>query len=639
MSKECCSVETTTVSKGESLSFLKNKEVLASLFAWSVIAITGIPSLLGYETQLWMVGLQILGIVIGGFFFIREAIEDLLEKEIGVELLMFFGIIGAALLGEWFEALMIVGLFSITEALEGFTIDKTRNAIQSLLNLVPKTALRKRDGKEERVNAEDLILGDIFVVHAGESIATDGVIVEGQSSINQASVTGESAPVFKTKGDPIFAGTLVVDGTLSIEVTTVFAENTISKIIHLVQEAQQEKSKRQASVQRFAARISPIVLGISILIPLVLPFFGFTLMEALMRAATFVVAAAPCALAISIPVSFTAALGALAKRGILIKGGAYLEALAKAQVVAFDKTGTLTTGKPKVSVVKAFKGTTEKELLENARALTCHSSHPLDAAIREYTDEKKIADITKTCDHQAVAGLGITGTVKGKTLYAGSAAFMGELGHSAEMLKNDALSGQTLVFLATKEKVYGFFGIEDDIRSEAKLAIQELNALGIETVMLSGDRQEVAEHVATQLGIKHAYGDLKPTNKVSKIEELTKQYGYVAMVGDGINDAPALAKSSVGIAMGTMGTDAAIEAANVALMGDDLHKLVHSIKFARKTERVVWQNLILSSLILVGTIVLAVFMLRSISEIVFIHEFAEVLVILNGLRLLTGKVA
>lgn len=620
-------------------ALLENKRVATSAISWLSFIVILALQYSGIELK-YLIPLYLIGIVVGGYFFVREALEKLVEKrKVGIELLMSIGIIGAAALGEWREALLLVGLYSISEAIESYTADKTKSAIRALMELVPKKALVKRNGKEETIPAEELRLGDIVITRPGESIATDGTIRTGSASIDQAVITGESIPVFKKEGEQVFSGTINTDGVLEIEVTKLFKENTIAKIIHLVEAARKEKGQRQLMVEKFAHAFSPIVLAISVGIPVVLPFLGFSLMDSFVRAVTFIVAASPCAFAVSVPVAFAAALGTSARKGILIKGGVYLEELANTKIVAFDKTGTLTIGKPKLINSVPLNNTSHEKLLTIAGSLALRSTHPLDKAIQERLKEEGVT-VTACENYQSIAGSGIQGMIDGKIYYLGSPNFFKQLGHTPDTIpefKQLSSEGKTVVFVGTKEKLYGFLAIADTPRLEAKEAISTLQSLGVQNIMLTGDHTLVGESIGRELGVDKVLAELKPADKVTKIKELKEKYNHVVMVGDGINDAPALAESSVGMAMGTAGTDAALEAANVAIMGDDLAKIPQAIRLSRYAKTIVVQNLVFATVLQVVAMVLAIFMLLSVSQILFIDEFGEVLVILNGLRLLKGR--
>ncbi len=621
------------------LSYLKNPKVATSSISWLVFLITLLLGFFGVR-QTALIPLYVIGIFIGGFYFGREAIEKLFEKKIGIEILMSVGIVGAAALGEWKEALLLVGLYSISEAIESFISDKTRNAIRALMDLVPKKALIKTNGKTEYILAEKLQVDQIFIVKAGESIATDGIIYTGSASINQAAITGESIPVFKKESESVFAGTINEDGYIEVKATKKFSENTISKIIKLVEDAQESKGKRQQMVEKFAYAFSPIVLGISILMPPILLMFGFPLSNALIRAVTFVVAASPCAFAVSIPVAFAAAIGTSAKNGVLVKGGIYLEELADTKVVAFDKTGTLTTGKPVVTNILPFDNLANKKFLQIAGGLAANSSHPLSRSVQLKLQQEDIKPSSVT-SHQTMAGEGVKGVVNGETVYLGSPHLFEKLGHRiADIHEFGRFSseGKTVIFVGTEKKLFGLIAIADSPRIEAKEAVSELKRLGVENVMLTGDHKLVGESIGKELGVDEVIAELKPDQKVRRIKELKNKYQHVAMIGDGINDAPALTESSVGLAMGTVGTDAALEAADVAIMGDDLAKIPYAIRLSRYAKKIVFQNLIFATVLQVSVMGLAIFMVLPVSLILFVDEFGEVLVVLNGLRLLNGKV-
>lgn len=621
------------------LSYLKNPRVATSSVSWLVFFITLLLGFYGVGQNI-LIPIYIAGILIGGFYFGREAIEKLFEKKIGIETLMSVGIVGAAALGEWKEALLLVGLYSISEAIESFITDKTRSAIQALMDLVPKKALVKENGKTEYILAEKLQIDQIFIVKAGESIATDGVIHTGSASINQAAITGESIPVFRKEGELVFAGTINEDGYMEVRATKKFSENTISKIIRLVEDAQESKGKRQQMVEKFSHTFSPIVLGVSIIMPFGLLLLGFPLSDALVRAVTFIVAASPCAFAVSVPVAFAAAIGTSARNGVLVKGGIYLEELADTKMVAFDKTGTLTTGKPIVTNTLPLNKLANKKFLQIAGGLAANSSHPLSRAVQAELRQENIKPFVVSNYHE-MAGEGVRADIDEEIVYLGSPNLFEKLGHNIANIvefKRFSSEGKTVIFVGTKKKLLGLVAIADSPRTEAKEAISVLKQLGIENVMLTGDHKLVGESIGKELGVDKVIAELKPDQKVEQIKKLKNKYQHVAMIGDGINDAPALAESSVGLAMGTVGTDAALEAANVAILGDDLAKIPYAIQLSRFAKKIVFQNIIFSSVLQVVVMGFAIFMAMPVSLILFVDEFGEVLVVLNGLRLLNGKV-
>ncbi|BCW93968.1 MAG: cadmium transporter ATPase [Thermoanaerobaculum sp.] len=624
----------------------RNPKVLTSaasgvllLLGW-LLGLAGAPAALPLVTYL-------VAIVVGGFFFGREAVLELvLERRIGIELLMSLAAVVAAAMGQAMEGAMLVFLYSISEAAEGYTEEKTRSAIKTLMSLAPQTALVRRDGREVEVPAEELKVGEIFIVKPGGAIATDGQVVAGRSSVNQAPVTGESVPVPKGPGDVVFAGTINGEAALEVQATKTVADNTIARIIHMVEEAQERKGASQRFIERFGARYSPAVLLAGALIAMLPPLLaGAPWSVWLIRATVFIVAAAPCALVISIPVTMVAAMGTAARRGVLVKGGVYLEELAKVTVVALDKTGTLTRGEPEVAEVVVCNAAedpptlTAAEVLAIAAGVEAHSEHPLARAITRYAQEQGIEPVAAT-GLSAIPGAGATATVHGRPVFVGSPdLFRTHLGLPPEFLPDQlerlAAAGMTPVIVGSEKHCWGLLGLRDTVRPVARAAIQALRDLGIRRiVMLTGDHPRAAEQVARELGIDQVHAGLKPEDKVAKVTELTQRYGHVAMVGDGVNDAPALAEATVGIAMGAAGTDVALETADVALMADDLGQLAYALHLARRTRSVVRQNLALSALVIGGLVLGAVGGVFSLPVAVLGHEISELIVIASGLRML-----
>jgi len=621
----------------------KNPKVLTA-FASGVLLLVG-----------WLIGLAgaylddlfIAAILIGGYYFGREAIEELIfERRIGIELLMSVAAVVASVMGETLEGAMLVFLYSISEAAEGYTEEKTRAAIKALMNLAPKVALVRRNGREQEIPVEELVVGDVFIVMPGQSIATDGVVLVGSSSVNQAPVTGESVPVEKQVGDPVFAGSINGEGALEIRATKTFADNTIARIITMVEEAQEKKGKSQRFIERFGVRYSPIVLLVGILIALVPPlFFGADWVMWITRATVFIVAAAPCALVISIPITLVASLGTAARNGVLIKGGVYVEELAKVKVVAMDKTGTLTRGEPEVTDIILIHqdpdqlANSKQEFLAVAAGIERRSGHPLAQAIVRYVEAQGIQPIELT-EFRSMTGAGASACLDGRTIYVGSPdLFHSKLGVSLEHEWGDINhlqgEGKTVVLLGDEQAPWGMIAIRDNIRPNAQKAIDALHAAGIDkVVMLTGDNERTAQAIAKELGIDEVYADLKPEDKAIKVRELTSRYGHVAMVGDGVNDAPALAEATVGVAMGAAGTDVALETADVALMADDLEKLAYALRLAKRNQSVVNQNLALSAIVISVLIIGAVGGWFTLPIAVLAHEISEFVVIGNGLRML-----
>ena len=592
-------------------------------------------------------GIYIVAIITGGYFFGREAIEELLfEHEVGIELLMSTAAVAAALMGQIGEGAMLAFLYSISEAAEGYTEEKTRSAIKALMKLAPKVALVRRNGKEQEIPIEELKVGDLFIVKPGQSVATDGVVEIGSSNVNQAPVTGESVPVEKEPGNPVFAGSINGEGALEVRATKTFAENTIARIIRMVEEAQEKKGKSQRFIERFGQRYSPAVLALGALVAIMPPlFFSAPWAIWVTRATVFIVAAAPCALVISIPITLVASLGTGARGGVLIKGGIYLEELAKIRVVALDKTGTLTQGKPEVTDVilcrtEEMSGVDSPQaLLALAAGIERRSDHPLARAIVQHAEAKGVTPV-ELSDFQALTGAGASARMNNSTVYIGKPElFLKRIEVELERVQQDIgrlqNEAKTVVVLGNEKAIWGLIAIRDSIRPNARKAIEALHEAGVQkVVMLTGDNQQTAQAIAKELGIDEFFGNLKPEDKVVKVRKLAEREGHVAMVGDGVNDAPALAEATVGIAMGAAGTDVALETADVALMADDLEKLAYALQLAKRTQSVVHQNLMLSALVIGIFIVGAVTGYLTLPMAVVGHEVSEFIVIASGLRML-----
>ena len=621
----------------------RNPKVITSLTSGVLLGMGYILSVYG-ALPWFSAACYIAAILIGGYYFGKEAIEELIfERQVGIEFLMSTAAVVAALLGEMGEAAMLVFLYSISEAAEGYTEEKTRSAIRALMDLTPQQALVRRDGRESEIPVEELQVDDIFIVKPGQSIATDGEVLIGLSSVDQAPVTGESVPVEKQPGDTVFAGTINGEGALEIRATKTVADNTIARIIHMVEEAQEKKGKSQRFIERFGARYSPAVLGAGVLIailpPLVAaaPWFVW-----ITRATVFIVAAAPCALAISIPITLVASLGTAARQGVLIKGGLYVEELAKVKVVALDKTGTITRGEPEVTEIVSYEETeaiASPRFVAVAAGIEKRSQHPLAKAVVHYATTHNIvpSDIT---GFRSLTGAGAEGIWNGTMMYVGSPEFFRtklqlDLSPHDAQIELFQQQGKTVVLVGNELRVSGLMAIADTIRPNAVDAIRALHAAGIEkVVMLTGDNRRTAEAIALLAGIDEVYSDLKPEAKAAKVRELSQRYGHVAMVGDGVNDAPALAEATVGIAMGAAGTDVALETADVALMADDLNKLVYALRLARRNRSVVHQNLALSAIVISVMVVGAISGFLSLPIAVLGHEISEFVVIGSGLRML-----
>lgn len=582
------------------------------------------------------IGLYVVAVVLGASHWGREALETIARPRIDIDVLMGVATVGSAALGLWEEAAFLAFLYGAAEGLEEFTYDRTRGAIRALLDLAPNEATVLRDGHESLVEAEELMVGDIMLVRPGESLATDGTIRTGITSVDESAITGESVPVEKEPGEEVFAGTVNLTGAIEVTVSRTFADNTLSRIIHLVEEAQEEKTNAQQFIDRFGAYYSPAILGGAALLAVVPPLLGGDPVEWIRRAVTLAVAGAPCALVMSTPVAVAAAIGSAGKRGVLIKGGVHLENLGKVRVLAMDKTGTLTLGTPQVTDLIPIGDTHPEEVLRLAAAVEASSEHPLAQAIVRRAKEDGIV-VERAHGFEALTGAGARARLDSDDVYVGSVSLFkdldGDLEEKADVIEELREQGKTVILVGDAAHVKGLIALRDQFRPEAPDVIGVLHASGIGAiVMLTGDNQRTAAAVARQLGIDDVRADLRPVDKVDAVSELQRALGPVAMVGDGINDAPALATATVGIAMGTAGTDAAIEAADVALMGDDLRTIPYALTLGQKTLHISRQNVVFSILILAVLVPAAVAGVLSIAVAVLVHEISEIIAVLNGLR-------
>jgi heavy metal translocating P-type ATPase len=614
----------------------RNPKVLSSLTS-GVLLLVGFLVGIAEGPALVQTAIYVVGAGVGGYFFVREAVENLMRKEIGIEMLMTAAAVAAIALGEAGEGAMLAFLYSISEAAEGYTAERTRSAVRALMKLAPKTATVRRGGKELEVEAEELVVGDVFLVRPGQAMPTDGVVVAGGSSVNQAPITGESVPVEKKVGNDVFAGTLNEEGSLEVRVTQPWGNNTLSRIISMVEEAQEKKASSERFIERFGSRYSPLVLLGGLLLAIVPQLFGGDASVWLMRATVFVVAAAPCALVISIPITMVATLGTAARRGILIKGGAHVDDLARVNVVALDKTGTITSGEPEVTdVVVAVEGD-ELSMLRRAAAVERKSQHPLARAVARFAASNNV-DVVDAEGFSSLTGAGAIGRVDGTTVVVAKPAHytrtlgvdLGPLAKRVEELEGE---GKTVVVVGDGVAAHGLLALRDQVRPNAKKAISELHRLGVKVVMLTGDNERAGRAVAKEVGIDEIHAGLTPAEKSARVKVLAAA-GAVAMVGDGVNDAPALAAATVGVAMGAAGTDVALETADVALMGDDLERLVEALQLARRSQSVVRQNLALSVVVIGSLVVGAVAGAFSLPVAVVAHELSEMIVIASGLRML-----
>jgi Cd2+/Zn2+-exporting ATPase len=623
----------------------RNPKVLAAALAGLFTLVGWLLSLSTGENTVSF-GLYVAAALVGGYHFGREAVEELVfERKVTIMLLMAVAAVVAAVMGELFEAAVLVFLYSISEAAEGYTEAKTRSAVRALMDLAPKTATVRRDGRDVEVPVEGLAPGDVFLVRPGQGVPTDGEVVGGASSVNQAPVTGESMLVEKHLGDEVFAGSINGEGAIEVRATKAFADNTISRIIQMVEEAHERKGTSHRWIERFGARYSPAVLLVGILIAVVPPLFlGGAWAEWVTRATVVIVAAAPCALVISIPITLVSALGTGARQGVLIKGGVYVEELDKVRVVALDKTGTITRGEPDVTDVLpirdgAGRAHSDEEILRVAAGIERQSQHPLAHAILRYAEAQGV-EAAPVEAFESLTGAGASARVGGESVFVGSPTLFAErlgvpLGGAGDDVARLQTEGKTVVLVGNERAAWGMIAIRDNLRENAKHAIRQLHEAGIEkVVMLTGDNERTARAIAAEAGIDEFHADLKPEDKAVKVRELAERVGHVAMVGDGVNDAPALAEATVGVAMGAAGTDVALETADVALMADDLEKLVYALRLAQRNQKIVRQNLALSAVVIGVLVVGAVAGSFTLPIAVLGHEISEFIVIGNGLRML-----
>lgn len=580
---------------------------------------------------------NVISYAAGGIFGAKTALESLLiERRIDVDMLMVLAAIGAAIIGEWHEGAILLFLFSLSNVLQDYAIGRSRSAIRSLFKLYPEEAkVRHDDGSVETVKISEIAVGDVILIEPGERIPVDGRVIDGQSAIDESPITGESIPVDKRAGDTVFAGTLNEQGILDIEATKPASDTTLARIIKMVEEAQDTKAPTERFLDRFEQVYALFILasvGLFIVVPPLLGLVDFQ--SNFYRAMVLMTVASPCALVISVPASFIAAIASAARGGVLFKGSTYLESLAGVKAIAFDKTGTLTIGEPRVTEIVPHNGLTENDVLRLAAAVEDRSEHPLARAVVLAARDESI-EIAGVTAFEATAGRGVRGQVNGEMITVGSLAHLqeivplpDEMARAQARLEN---AGQTTMGVLHGERWAGVIAVADQVRDEAKPIIAKLKEMGIAVAMLTGDNPRVAAHIAEQLGIADYEAGLMPEEKVEGVKRLEDRYGSVAMIGDGVNDAPALATATLGIAMGAAGTDVAMETADVVLMGDKLERLSGAITLAKRAQRVVWQNIIFSLGVIV-VLVLGVFVIDLPLPVgVLGHEGSTVIVVLNGL--------
>jgi Zn2+/Cd2+-exporting ATPase len=623
--------------------FQKHAAVLISflllLFGWTMAEIQGEESIASIVAYAASIG-------IGGYRLFLTGIKNLIRLQFDMKTLMTIAVIGAAIIGEWGEGATVVILFAISEVLESYSMDKARQSIRSLMDIAPKEAMIRRGLQEMVVEVEDIQINDVLLVKPGQKIAMDGVIVKGLSAINQAAITGESVPVAKGVNDEVYAGTLNEEGFLEVRVTKNVDDTTIAKIIHLVEEAQAERAPSQAFVDRFAKYYTPLIMLVAVGVAIVPPlFFGAELNEWVYQGLAVLVVGCPCALVISTPVAIVTAIGNAAKKGVLIKGGIHLEEMGAIQAIAFDKTGTLTKGIPVVTDYESVPSTNAKEIFARIAALEKASQHPLASAILKKADQEELRyDQLELEDFSSVTGKGIMGEIGGTQYFIGNPGFIhdqlegGLPDFYQQKISSLQNQGKTVMGVSSSEQFLALVAVADEIREETKDVVQQLHSLGIQkTIMLTGDNEGTAQAVGQIAGVNEVKANLLPHEKLSFIQSFRETYGRVAMVGDGVNDAPALAASTVGIAMGGAGTDTAIETADIALMADDLRKLPFTVKLSRNALTIIKQNITFSLGIKLLALLLVVPGWLTLWIAIFADMGATLIVTLNSLRLLRVK--
>lgn len=605
----------------------------------------GIAQAMGAWTGL-IVGFYVLAYVSGGIFSLRDGISSLVnERRIDVDLLMVMAAVAAASIGEWIEGGILLFLFSLSNALQFYAMDRTRRAITALMSMRPQEALLKKDdGHTELVPIDALHVGDVIIVRPGELVPIDGVIVSGTSTLDQASITGESIPVAKGEGDEVFGGTINQNGVLEVRMTKLPEETVIAKIIRMVEEAQSEEAPTQRRIDTIEQYYAVGVIVLTILTGAIPIMLGYDRADSIYRAITLMVVASPCAVAMAVPAPVVASIARAARAGILFKGGVHIENMAEVKVVAFDKTGTLTEGKPKVADVIPLGGRDRSEVLNLAASVEIHSEHPLANAIIECASHEGI-DLVEPSGTQAIPGHGIVADIAGEQVWVGNARLLQQRVDPEQF--DDVVSqgnqledeGKTVMYVGQSAQVIGIISVTDRLRPGVEQTIRGLKDRGVEKiVMLTGDNRQVAEAIGKQVGVDEVYAQLLPDQKAEIVSQLRESIGPIAMVGDGVNDAPALARATIGVAMGAAGTDVALETADVVLMSNDLSKINQAVALCRKSKSVIWQNIIFSLAVIA---VLALLVLTKgiiLAAGVIGHEGSTILVIFNSLRLLVTRV-
>lgn len=638
------------------LEYAKNAKVAPSITPWwkeaknillAISAVITVLTLIAEWTHIelpetWAKVLYGAAVIIGGIFPAKKGLSSLKHGRLTINTLLVVGAIGAIYLGLWEEASLLVVIFSLGEVLESYAVDKARGSIQALISLAPQEATVLRNGKELRIPIEQVNIDEIVLVKPGEKVSVDGVVVSGTSAIDQSSITGESIPVEKHAGDEVYASTLNGRGALEIKVTKLAEDSTLSKIVELVENAQMKKGNAQNFSERFGAIYTPFMFVLAIIMAVIPPvFFGQPFDAWLYRALVVLVVSCSCSLVLSVPIAIVAGVGNAAKNGVLVKGGIHMETAGKVQVVAFDKTGTLTTGKPTVTDVVALGSISDKKLLKIAGTLEVRSEHPLADAILKLISEKGL-ELETIDEFMSITGRGAKGMIDGEQYYIGNPRLFKEIGVSVEghikQIESLQYEGKTVILIGNSKQILGMLAVSDQPKENARKAISKLKELGIKKiVMLTGDNKVTGEAIGRGIGVDEVKAELLPEDKISAIKALQEGHRTVAMIGDGVNDAPALAQADVGVSMGVAGTDVALETADIALMADDLDQLVYMVKISRKTVSIIKQNIAFSLALVAFLILTALFGWMPLTTGLIINEASALVIIANGVRLLKVK--
>jgi Cd2+/Zn2+-exporting ATPase len=624
---------------GQKKWLAENREILFSLLAGLLVLIGWAGGRFAGFQPLVSTILYLTAYVVGGWDIAHHAWHALKERYFDTDFLMVMAAIGAAVLGDFAEGALLIFLFSLGHALEEKALDRARSAITALADLTPKTALVRRGETEVEVPVEDLQLQDTVIIKPGARIPIDGQVISGFSSVNQAPVTGESVPVEKSTGSKVFAGTINGEGALEIQVTRLAEDSTLSRVMKMVEEAEGQKSPTQQLMERFERVFVPVVLIVTVLTITIPPLFGFPFHESFLRAMTLLIAASPCALALGTPAAILAGIGQAARNGVLVKGGNHLENLGLLKAVAFDKTGTITQGRLELTDVIAFQGYSKETVLSIASSIESRSGHPLAQAVVRAASGKNIPQVALG-QVESLTGLGMRSTYENREVLVGNLRLLDDQHIRVSQEIQDQITslengGKTTVTVLVDRQVVGLLALADTMRSDVSTVIKNLKKLGLQkTAILTGDNQRVADAIARQAGVDEVYANLMPEDKLKAVQSLVASYENVAMIGDGVNDAPALAYATVGIAMGGAGTDVALETADVALMSDNLQKLPFAIGLGRATRRIIIQNLTIAIGVIVMLVITSLTGWIGIGVAIIFHEGSTLVVVANALRLL-----